>query len=736
MTGPLLTRREFGKGVAGLVVAFTLAPELALAAEHGLPGDLGSAPMLDAWLAIDPAGMVTIFTGKVELGQGALTALAQIAAEELDLPLARVRMVSGDTSRTPDEGYTSGSQSVEYGGTAIRFACAEARQILLDQAAAGLGVPARLLATARGTVIAPDGRKLTYAKIAETNIFHRMATATVPPKPAAGHTIVGTPVPRLDIPAKVTGRESYVQDVRLPGMVFGRVVRPPAPGAVLTAVDAEGVRAMSGVLAVVRDGSFLGVVAQREEQAITAMEALRKGATWRLGAELPDPGKIHDWLRAQPGEAVVVGSKGSASPPGVAHRLEATFTKGYVAHASIGPSCAIAVMDKGELHVWSHTQGVYPLRRDLAQVLKLAPQAIHVAHREGSGCYGHNGADDAALDAALLARALPGRPVKVQWMRDDEFAWEPFGPAMVMQLSAGLSADGNIVDWHHEVWSTSHNSRPGQEGGVNLLAAWHLARPFRPAPPRGIPQPAGGEDRNSVPLYTFPNQRIVKHLVREMPLRTSALRTLGGDGNVFALESFMDELAISAKADPVEFRLRHLTDPRARAVIELAAGKAGWRPGAGGDGRHGRGFGFAKYKNLCCYVACVADVTVDRQSGRIAVDRVVVAADAGQVINPKGLEMQIEGGVIQSASWTLREAVGFDRTRVTSRDWESYPILTFPEVPQVEVHLIDRPAEKPLGSGEASPGPAAAAIANAVGNALGRRVRSLPIDPGWVRAGT
>jgi nicotinate dehydrogenase subunit B len=302
---------------------------------------------------------------------------------------------------------------------------------------------------------------------------------------------------------------------------------------------------------------------------------------------------------------------------------------------------------------------------------------------------------------------------------------------MVMQLSAGLAADGSIIDWQHELWSNVHSSRPGRAGGVNLLAAWHLAVPSAPAQGR-----SGGEDRNAVPLYDFPNQKVVRHLIREMPLRTSALRTLGAYGNVFALESFMDEVAIAAGADPVEFRLRYIKDPRARAVIEAAALKGDWKPGFRSDGIHGRGFGFARYKNLACYVACVADVAVERKTGRVSVTRVVAAADAGQVINPKGLEMQIEGGIIQSASWTLKEAVSFDRARVTSRDWESYPILTFPEVPKVEVHLIDRPNEQPLGSGEASSGPAAAAIANAVSNALGRRVRNLPLDPGWVKGGT
>jgi CO/xanthine dehydrogenase Mo-binding subunit len=730
MNGPFLTRRELGKQAAGLAVAFTLAPELALAAEPGLPGNLGVAPMLDSWLGIDPDNKVTIFTGKVELGQGVLTALTQIAAEELDVPLTVIRIVSGHTGLTPDEGFTSGSQSIEKGGTALRYACAEARQLLLAKASTLLGVSVAELKAASGIVTAADGRKLTYGEIAAAGLLHREATAKVEPKPAAGHNIVGTSVPRRDIPAKVTGVASYVQDLRLPGMVYGRVVRPPGPGAVLASVDAEAARSLPGVMAVVRDGSFLGVVALREEQAIRASEALLQTAKWNKAADLPEADRIHAWLKEQPGEVAVVSEKSSVAPLTVARRLEATFTKRYVAHASLGPSCAVAEMRKGQLRVWSHSQGVYQLRDSLATVLKLDPEAVVVSHIEGSGCYGHNGADDVALDAALMARAVPERPVQVQWMRDDEFAWEPFGSAMVMQLSAGLGADGSVVDWQHELWSCVHSSRPGRAGRVNLLAASHLATPSPPAQGR-----SGGEDRNAEPLYNFPNQKVVRHLIPMMPLRTSALRTLGAYGNVFALESFIDEVAGATGIDPVEFRLKHLKDPRARAVIEVAAAKAGWRPGLRSDGVRGRGFGFARYKNLSCYVACAAEVTLDRRTGRVKVTRLVAAADAGQVINPKGLEMQIEGGMIQAASWTLMEAVSFDQERVTSRDWESYPILAFPEVPKVEVHLIDRPEEKPLGSGEASSGPAAAAIANAVSNALGRRVRNLPLDPGWIRGG-
>src|SRR5204863_3178493 len=354
-------------------------------------------------------------------------------------------------------------------------------------------------------------------------------------------------------------------------------------------------------------------------------------------------------------------------------------------------------------------------------------------HAEGAGCYGHNGADDVALDAALLARATGGRPVKLQWMRDDEFMWEPYGSAMVMQLAGGLDAQGNVVAWSHEVWSYPHSTRPGSSAGVNLLAARHLATPLAPVLPADVPQPAGGSDRNAIPLYDFGRVKVVKHYVAQAPLRTSALRTLGGYANVFAVESFMDELAGAAGADPVEFRLRHLSDPRAKAVIEAVASKAGWRPKQPGDGRRGRGIGFAKYKNLAAYVAVVADVEVDRATGIVTVTRAFAVADAGLVVNPDGLINQIEGGVIQSTSWTLREAVSYDSTQVLTSSWEDYSILHMTEVPSVEVSVIDRPQERSVGVGESALGPTAAAIANAVANATGRRIRDLPFTADRVR---
>ena len=729
-----LTRRQFGQAAGALVLAFTLAPRSAGAQAPKLPGSLNNNRMLDAWLRINADGSAIIFTGKVELGQGISTALAQIAAEELDLPLARIKMVSGDTAQTPDEGHTSGSQSIEQGGTALRLACAEARSLLVGQAAKRLGVPGDALQVRDGVITASDGRKLGYGELAAELDFDREVTASAAPKPAAQHRIVGHPVPRRDIPAKVTGGAAYVQDIRLPHMAHGRVVRPARYGARLDNLDEAPVRALPGVVAVVRDGSFLGVVAEREEHAIKACEALTRAAKWSGGSELPDPARLHEQLMAMPTQSSVVSEKQASVAPS-AKTLEATYTRPYIAHASIGPSCAVAIYENGRLTVWTHSQGVFPLRRDLAKALKLDTEAVRCVHAEGAGCYGHNGADDAALDAALLARAVAGRPVRLQWMRDDEFAWEPYGAAMLARAKASLDVGGKIVDWAYEVWSNTHSTRPAApDGDNNLLASWYVAEPSKPGPPANIPQPAGGGDRNAVPLYDFPNQRVVNHLITAMPLRVSALRTLGGYTNVFAVESFIDELAAAAGQDPVAFRLAHLGDPRARAVIDAVAKQAGWKPGEKGDGTRGRGIGFAKYKTLATYVAVVAEVEIDRNSGLVRVPRAFAAADAGQIVNPDGLKNQIEGGMIQSASWTLHEAVRFDRNGITSRDWSGYPILTMPEVPEVETVLIDRPDEKPLGAGEASQGPMAAAIANAFADATGHRLRDLPLSPERVQA--
>lgn len=726
MTGLALTRRRFGQAIA-LTIAFSMAPRVGAAEAAKLPGSLEGNRMLDAWLRVNPDGTVTLFTGKVELGQGILTALRQIAADELDVAPSRIRIVSGDTAQTPDEGFTAGSQSIEHGGIAVRYACAEARGILVKLAAAKLHAAPDELTVEDGTIAARDGKTLTYWALSAEAQLHREATASVMPKPPERLRYVGKSAPRLDIPAKVTGGASFVQDIRLPRMLFGRVLRPPTYGAELVSFDDARVRRAEGVVAVVRDGRFLGVVAGREEQAIAARDELARAATWRDETALPASADIYSYLKSLPAEDHVISDRGGDTPPPAALSSHAaTYTRPYTAHASIGPSCAVAQFKDGLLTVWTHTQGVFPLRRDLAKALDMDVAKIRCIHVQGSGCYGHNGADDVALDAALLARASGGRPVKVQWMRDDEFGWEPNGPAMIVELRASLGAAGAILDWTHDVWTNTHSTRP-QQDGCNLLASWHLAQPKAPGKPAIIPQPAGGGDRNAIPLYDLPRQRVTHHFIRQMPIRVSALRALGAYANIFAIESFMDELAKAARVDPVEFRMRHLNDERAIAAIKAAATYAGWQPGVPGGTGKGRGFAFAKYKNLSAYLAVVVDVEIERRSGQARVTKAMAAIDAGQVINPDGLINQTEGGIIQAASWTLKEQVRFDAERITSRDWSGYPIITFPEVPDIKVTVLDRPGERPLGAGEAAQGPTAAAIGNAIAHATGTRFRDLPL---------
>jgi nicotinate dehydrogenase subunit B len=732
MNAPHLTRRDFAAGLGGIVLAFSLAPLGMTQQPPRLPGSLNNNRMLSAWLAINADGTATVLTGKVELGQGILTALSQIAAEELDLPLARVKIVSGDTGRTPNEGQTAGSLSIQASGTALRLAGAEVRKILLELAAKKLGVAVDGLKTADGTITAPDGRKVTYGELASQADLKREATGKVPPKPSAQHRLVGHSLPRVDLPAKVTGGAAFIQDLRLMGMVHGRVARPPQYGAQLVSFDEAKVKAMPGVLAVVRDGSFLGVAAQREEQAIKAVEALSASAKWKAGPALPDPSRLYEQLKALPTEDSVISNKEAPLPEG-AKVVEATYHRPYQAHASLGPSCAVAQMRDGQLTVWTHSQGVYPLRATIARALGMKPPSIRCIHMENSGCYGHNGADDVAFDAALLARATNGRPVRVQWMRAEEFMWEPYGPAMTMQ-ARGAVADGRIVDWNYDLWSQGHNNRPGDPEGINLLSSWYLADPKKPGPSRKGNPPNFFGERNSIPTYDLPRQRITSHLIKDRPLRTSALRTLGAYANVFAVESFMDELAAAAGVDPVAFRLAHVKDPRERAVIEAVAKAADWKPGEKGDGIRGRGIGYARYKTVAAYNAVIVEVEVDRASGQIRIPRAWTAVDAGLIISPDGLINQIEGGLIQSASWTLHEHVRFDRNGILSRDWATYPIMRMPDVPKVETVLLNRPNNPPLGAGEASQGPTAAAIANAFAAATGRRLRELPFDPARVKA--
>ena len=694
-----------------------------IVADSGLKhsGSLQKNPRLSQWLRVSGDCTVSVFVGKVEIGQGILTALAQIAAEELGVAPERIRMVPADTAVSPDEGVTSGSLSIQDSGTALRRACAQARALLLERAAARLRVSTGDLRVEDGAVEAA-GRRTSFWECADDALFDVEVDERAALKSPRDYRLVGKSAPRLDLPGKIAGQPRFIQDMALPGMIYGRVVRPPYGFAALASLDDGKVKAMPGVVAVACDGGFVGVIAEREEVAISAQRALRRAASWKDAAPLPQD--VYAWLKEHAVEHRVIGEKADAEAQSRATKtLEASYTKPYISHASIGPSCAIAQFQDYKLLVWSHSQGIFNLRRDLATALGMREDAVVVRHKEGAGCYGHNGADDVALDAALLARAARGRPVQVQWMRDDEFAWAPCGPAMALTLSASLASDGSIVNWQHELWSNGHSGRPGRSDSPALVAAWHLARPFERPAAINMPLPAGAADRNAIPLYDIPSQRIVNHYVREMPVRTSALRSLGAYANVFAIESFMDELAEAAGFDPVEYRLRHLRDPRARAVIESVARRAGWRDWPPGESR-GHGIAFAKYKNLGAYCAVVAEVEVDHE---VRVKRLLLAVDVGLIINPDGVINQIEGGAIQSTSWTLKEQVKLGERGITSLGWEEYPVLKFSEVPAVEVELINRPELPSVGAGEAAQGPTGAAIANAVAHALGLRVRELPL---------
>jgi CO/xanthine dehydrogenase Mo-binding subunit len=725
----ILDRRRVLMGGGALIVSFSLTRALAQEQPSGgapkPPGSLAAAPYLDSWIRIDADGSITVFTGKAELGQGIKTALQQVAAEQLDVPFDAIRLVTADTKLTANEGYTAGSHSMQDSGTAIQHAAAQVRDLLIVEAAKRLNRPPSDLRTETGAVTSLDGARLNYGELVAAEMLHVQAKPTSNLKDPAKFSVMGQPVRRVDIPAKVTGGAAYVQDLRLPGMVHARVVRPPSYGAQLTDCDVSVVEKLPGVVKVVRDGNFLAVVAEKEFQSVKAMIALAAAAKWKESAKLPKQDDLRNVLIRLPSQDSTILERSDPSVTGQ-RTIEATYTRPYQSHGSIGPSCAVAEFTDGAMTVWTHTQGVYPDRQAIAEMLRMPPESVRLIHVEGSGCYGHNGADDAAADAALIARAVPGRPVRVQWMREQEHAWEPFGPAMVTKLKASLGEDGKIAAWNFEVWSNTHSMRPG--GAGSLLAAQHMAQPIPQPPPKPLPLPEGGGDRNAIPIYSFPNAHIVHHFLPDMPLRVSAMRALGAYHNVFSTESFMDELAQLAGADPVEFRLAHLEDKRGREVIEQAAQGFGWEKGKTPPAGRGYGFAFARYKNLAAYCAVVSEVEVNRETGRARLVRAVAAADAGQVVNPDGLINQIEGAIVQSMSWTLYESVTFDDARITSIDWQTYPILRFNAVPDsIEVHLINRPGQPFLGSGETGQGPAAASIANAIANATGKRLRDLPL---------
>lgn len=688
---------------------------------------------LDDWLAIGTDGTITAFSGKVEIGTGVRTALAQIVAEELDVPLARVHMVMGDTALTPDEGYTAGSMTIHSSGTALRQAAAEARRAMLEMASEQLDANLDELSIQDGviTVAHDPKRSVTYAELMGGKLFNLQVTDQAPLKAPESYRIVGTSTPRQDLPRKVIGGPSFIQDLNVPGMVHARVVRPPGQAAKLVAMDESSVKDIPGLVQVVQRGDFIGVLAEREEQAIQAARQLK--VEWQETPLYPRMGDLFTALRSQPTEdkVLVEGGELEKAFAGAAQQVHATYYQPYHAHASLGPSCAVAEVKGDQVTVWASTQGPYPLRGALAELLDLPVENVHLIHVEGAGCYGQNGSDDAAADAVILSQVV-GRPVRVQWTRTDEFVWEPKSPAMVMEVHGGLDSQGNVVAWDYHVWSPSHARRPRFAG--QLLTAQLISG--QPAPQARV---SFGAERNAPTNYAFPAQRVTVHYVPNSFLRVSSFRSLGGSMNTFANESFIDELAAAARLDPVEYRLRYLADPRERAVLIAAAEKAGWDPRPSprtneAELAEGRGVAFARYENDQAIAACIAEVQVEKNTGAVRVKRIVLAHDCGLIINPDGVKNQIEGNVIQSLSRALKEEVQFDERSITSVDWQTYPILTFSEVPEIEIVLINRSDQPAMGAGEPSTVTTAAAVANAIFDATGVRMRQIPFTPERVRS--
>ena len=731
-----LSRRDILTGGGALIVAFALNPHSSAIAQPAP----GSKPLalteVDSYLSIDSSGAATIYSGKVDLGTGVRTALAQIAADELGLPLDTVIIVQGDTALTPDQGPTWGSLSIQIGGAQIRQAAAAARRALVEEAALRLGAKPEELRVADGVITAPTGETLTYGALIGGKRFSITLDPKkpVPTKDPKDFALVGKPVQRLDIPAKVTGTFVYMHDFRVPGMLHGRVVRPPALGATLESVNEASVKNIPGLVKIVREGNFLGVVATSEWAAIRAAKALE--ASWSTWDGLPEQAKLFDYVRATKiATDDVTGHVGDAdaalAQAGVNH-VTATYDFAIHTHGSIGPSCAVAEFKDGKLTSWSASQATHNLRKQLATMFSLPPDEVRCIYLEGSGCYGRNGHEDAAADAALFAKAV-GEPVRVQWSRADEHGWDPKGPPTLIDLRAAITTSGEVTAWASEFFI------PQLAPKTSLVPLVAAALSGLPSDDRIAP---GGIFQNSNIPYKFANIKTTCHRLETTPFRPSWIRSPGRMQNTFANECFIDELAAAVNADPIAFRLKYLDPADARGIETLnrVAALARWDPRPSPKGNHsgdvlvGRGVAYCKYELYRTYVAAVAEVEVTPATGVIRVTRFVVAHDCGQIINPDGLKNQIDGNIIQTVSRVLREEVKFDRSHVTSLDWESYRILTFPEIPEIAYDLIDRPTEPPWGGGEPSAAVVPSAISNAVFDATGVRLRSIPFTPDKVRA--
>ena len=696
---------------------------------------LDKNPTLGHWLDVSVSNKVTLRVGKVDFGQGISTALSQIAAEELGVSLQQIVLGAINTQDSPDEGVTSGSFSIEHSGGAVRMACATLRAIAIKRFCLASGADPLQVSIEGGVFRSPaSAQTRTYWDLHLDDQAAEKVVTDVPFQPASAHRYIGTPVPRLDLNKKLFGGPSFIQDLVIPGMLHSRILRAPnRAGRLLTVDEASFSQRFPGV-ALVRDGSFLGVLAEREEVATAAISLLENLVTWHLPATLPNCADLQTFLTSAPNEERVVGEVAAQqAAPASLTSFTAWYQRPYIAHASIGNSCALAQWKDQQLEIWSHSQGIYNLKSDIDVYLRRefeddAVPKLVIHHVEGAGCYGHNPADDVAFDVALLARHAKGRPVRLLWSRAQELSCGPSGSAHLVKIEADLAPDGSIHHWAQTIWSNGYTSRPGRAAPGNLafVAAAEIANPFTTPVSLDPPMSAGGGgDRNALPLYDLPDYKVVYHRLLEMPIRTSAIRALGGYTNVWAIECFMDELALAAKQDPVVFRLQHLSDPRARAVIQKAIEQAPWWHDYSQDEEGvGRGFAYARYKNTGAWCAVAVRILAGTS---IRVTDISVAADVGLAINPDGVKSQLEGGAVQSCSWTLKEQLMFTNEAITTRSWEDYPILKFSEVPHVAVSIIDQPDQPAIGAGEATQGPTAAAIGNAVYNALGVRVRKLPL---------
>ncbi|MBM3529669.1 MAG: xanthine dehydrogenase family protein molybdopterin-binding subunit [Alphaproteobacteria bacterium] len=690
-----------------------------------LPLSLTDNPILSQWIAFNEPGRVRVGSGKVEIGQGILTALTQIAAEELDLGVEQVNLVSGQTDVSPAEGFTSGSYSIAVGGASIRLVCAEVRALFLDRLAETLKCPVAELSVANGKFLRNGkGTGRDYWSMAVEIDLERRASGTAPVKKPSSYRIVGKHLPRLDLPAKISGK-GFVHDMAPNGVLHARVLRQPWRGAHLAALDEAAVRkAAQAPIDILREGEFVAFTSADETAIMRAAEAARTLAKWDGGAPVPDDAGTPDWLKRQSARSRTV-ETGVQTPAQGNRVVEASFSRPFLTYSSIGTACALAEWKDGHLNVWSHTQGPAVLRDWLARALKLEARQVTVIHTHGAGAYGHNTADDAAFDASFLAMRHPGRTIRVQWSREDEFLGAPISTAMAIDLRAVLDADNKPADWTIEIWSPPHAQRPGMNGNANFSSETALPNPLPMNPLGDVPdERGGGATRNAVAIYDLPRHRLVHHLLPEVPIRTSSLRGLGAWANVYAIEMFIDELAELAGEDPIAYRLSLLSDPRPRRVVETAAKISGWFDKPKLPEGTARGFGFARYKNIAAFAAVVVEAEVAED---IRLKRIWCAADAGLVISPDGARNQVEGGIIMGASFVMREQVKFAGGRVANSTWDDYPILRFSDIPDIDIELIDNPNEPALGLGEASVGPTGAAIGNAVARALGKRIRDLPL---------